>query len=142
MIYRVCLDRTYFAKTENWKHCSKIIFKYVNSNMEPNFNEKVTQKWDLWVPYTVHRTTKLIKKLKSQQLPATVHMNSSRCPLIECAAVWKKKKKWWRNVNANAKAGSKPSHRAPILPSSIHPKTTCQLWAPAVLAHLSTFWLN
>ena len=55
-------------KTENWKHCSKIIFKYVNSNMGPNFNEKVTQKWDLWVLYTVHGTTKLIKKLKSQQL--------------------------------------------------------------------------
>ena len=26
-ILRVCLDRTYFAETENWKHCSKIIFK-------------------------------------------------------------------------------------------------------------------
>ena len=37
--------------------------------------------------------TQLIKKkLKSQQLPATVHMNSSRCPLIECAAAGKKKK--------------------------------------------------
>ena len=49
-------------KTENWKHCSKIIFKYMNSNMGPNFNEKITQKWDLWVRYTVHGTTKLIKK--------------------------------------------------------------------------------
>ena len=41
---RVCLDRTYFAETENWKlkHCSKIIFKCVNSNVGPNFNEKVT----------------------------------------------------------------------------------------------------
>ena len=37
--------------------------------------------------------TKLIKRLKSQQLPATVHINSSRCPLIECAAAGKKKKK-------------------------------------------------
>ena len=36
--------------------------------------------------------TELIKKLKSQQLPATVHMNSSLCPLIECAAVGKKKR--------------------------------------------------
>ena len=45
----------------------------------------------MWIPCTVHKTTKLIKKLKSQQLSATVHMNSSRCPLIECAAAGKKK---------------------------------------------------
>ena len=32
-IFRVRLDTTYFAK--NWKHCSKIIFKYVNSVMRP-----------------------------------------------------------------------------------------------------------
>ena len=42
--------------------------------------------------FTDHKTDKK-KKLKSQQLPATVHMNSSRCPLIECAAAGKKKKK-------------------------------------------------
>ena len=36
--------------------------------------------------------TELIKRLKSQQLPATVHMNNSRCPLNECAAIGKKKK--------------------------------------------------
>ena len=41
--------------------------------------------------FTDHKTDK--KKLKSQPLPATVHMNSSRCPLIECAAAGKKKKK-------------------------------------------------
>ena len=39
----------------------------------------------------IYKTDK--KKLKSQPLPATVHMNSSRCPLIECAAAGKKKKK-------------------------------------------------
>ena len=53
--------------------------------------------------------------MKSQQLSANVHMNSSHCPLIVCAAAGKKKKKEqrkkrWRNVNANAEAGSKPSH--------------------------------
>ena len=31
--------------------------------------------------------------MKSQQLSANVHMNSSHCPLIECAAAGKKKKK-------------------------------------------------
>ena len=76
-------------KTENWKYCNKIIFKYINSNVGPNFNEKVTQKWDLWISYTVYKH----KKIKSQQLSANVHMNSSHCPLIECAAAGKKKKK-------------------------------------------------
>ena len=31
-------------KIENWKHYSKIIFKYVNSAVEPIFNEKVDEK--------------------------------------------------------------------------------------------------
>ena len=39
---RVYLDATYFA--ENWKHCSKIIFKCMNSVMELIFNEKVARK--------------------------------------------------------------------------------------------------
>ena len=54
---RVCLDRTYFAETENWKHCNKIIFKCVNSAVEPIFNEKVDKKWSLWDPWTVHKCT-------------------------------------------------------------------------------------
>ena len=53
----------------------------------------VTQKWDLWVPCIVHRTHKTDKKLKSQRLLVTIHMNSSHCPLIECAAAGDKKKK-------------------------------------------------
>ena len=36
-------------KTENWKYCSKIIFKCVNSTVGPIFNEKVVKKWYLWV---------------------------------------------------------------------------------------------
>ena len=36
-------------KTKNWKHCSKIIFKCVNSTVRPIFNEKVVEKWNLWV---------------------------------------------------------------------------------------------
>ena len=44
---RVCLDRTYFAETENWKHCSKIIFKCVNSTVGLIFNEKIDKKWNL-----------------------------------------------------------------------------------------------
>ena len=46
-LLRVRLDRTYFAekKTENWKHCSKINFKCVNSVVRLIFNEKVAEKW-------------------------------------------------------------------------------------------------
>ena len=47
--FRVCLDITYFTETENWKYCSKIIFKCVNSIVGPIFNEKVAEKWNLWV---------------------------------------------------------------------------------------------
>ena len=36
---RICLDRTYSAETENWKHCSKIILKCVNSIVGSIFNE-------------------------------------------------------------------------------------------------------
>ena len=78
-------------KTENWKYYNKIIFKCVNNIVEPNFNEKITQKWDLWICILFTELTKLIK-MKSQPLPATVHINSNRCPLNECAVAEKKKK--------------------------------------------------
>ena len=39
--YRVCLDWTYFCW--NWKHCSEIIFKCVNSVVGPIFNKKVIE---------------------------------------------------------------------------------------------------
>ena len=43
-------------KTYCWNHCSKIIFKCVNSTVGPIFNEKVTKKWNLWVheQYIMH----------------------------------------------------------------------------------------
>ena len=34
-------------KTENWKYCIKIIFKYVNSTMRSIFNKKIDEKWYL-----------------------------------------------------------------------------------------------
>ena len=47
----------------------------------------------LWVPWTVYGTHKTGKKAEKSKLSATVHINSSRYPLIECAAAGKKKKK-------------------------------------------------
>ena len=53
--FRVCLDTAYFCW--NWKYCNEIIFKYVNSAVEPIFNEKVTEKCNLWDPWTMHECT-------------------------------------------------------------------------------------
>ena len=70
---RVCLDRTYFAEIENWKYCSKIIFKCVNSTVGPIFNEKVTEKWNLWVreqctdPHVAEKSNFSAKKKKSEK---------------------------------------------------------------------------
>ena len=75
---RVCLDRTYFAETKNWKYYSIIIFKCVNSAVGPIFNKKIDKKWNLWV----HE--QYIDALFTEnwsKVPATVHvpyMNSNR----------------------------------------------------------------
>ena len=58
-------------KTENWKHCSKIIFKYVNNVVGSIFNENFVEKRDLWVPWTVHGSywnsvNALLKKKKKK----------------------------------------------------------------------------
>ena len=66
----------------------------MNSNVEPNFNEKVIKNEICGFHTLFMRPTELIKKkLKSQQLMATVHINSNRGPLTECKKKKKKKKK-------------------------------------------------
>ena len=47
--------RLILLKIKNWKHCNKIIFKCVNSNMVSIFNEKVIEKWSLWFSCIVHK---------------------------------------------------------------------------------------
>ena len=73
-----------------WNHCSKIIFKCVNSIVGPIFNEKVAKKWNLWVhkQYTMH-----CLQQKSQHLRLLFikqYMNSNR---VWPKRVKKKKKK-------------------------------------------------
>ena len=86
---RVYLDRTYFAETKNWKHCSKIIFKCVNSAVGPIFNEKIDKKWNLWVH---KQCTDTLFTEDWSKVVATVHV-----PYINSTACWgksvKKKKK-------------------------------------------------
>ena len=65
-------------KTYCWNHCSKIIFKCVNSIVGPIFNEKVAKKWNLWVheQYIMH-----CLRQKSQHLWLLFieqYMNSNR----------------------------------------------------------------
>ena len=77
-------------KTYCWNHCSKIIFKCVNSIVGPIFNEKVAKKWNLWVheQYIMH-----CLRQKSQHLLLLFieqYMNSNR---VLPKRVKKKKKK-------------------------------------------------
>ena len=65
-------------KTYYSNHCSKIIFKCVNSIMGPIFNEKVAKKWNLWIheQYIMH-----CLRQKSQHLWLLFieqYMNSNR----------------------------------------------------------------
>ena len=80
------------TKTENWnwKHCSKIIFKCVNSVVGPIFNEKVAEKWYLWVLWTMHGTHWCDKGTKKQE------------KLLSPTAADKKKKKRRERNSQNA----------------------------------------
>ena len=60
----------------NWKYYNEIIFKRVNSVVTPIFNEKITEKCNLWDSWTVHG--------------CIVHREKVKC------CDWKKKKK--RNI--------------------------------------------
>ena len=68
----VCLDWTYFCW--NWKHCSEIIFKCVNSTVGPISNKKVTEKYNLWdckqctnVLFTVDKVKRAEQKKKEKK---------------------------------------------------------------------------
>ena len=93
-------------KTE--KHCSKIIFKHVNSTVGPIFNEKVAEKRNLWIR---EQCTVCIDWLK-------IVWQVKLCGYCSAAAIVKfvpkrvkKKKKEQKNANANASAGPKRTLR-------------------------------
>ena len=82
-------------KTYCWNHCSKIIFKCVNSAVRPIFYEKIHKKKNLWVREQC--TDVLFTEIWSK-VAATVYipyMNSNR-KWGENA--WKKKKKGKRRT--------------------------------------------
>ena len=77
----MCLDTAYFA--ENWKHYSKIIFKCVNSALEPIFNESLCEKSGLWVPWTVHEAHWKAETLFSQKKKKTQNVGSEKIISIQ-----------------------------------------------------------
>ena len=57
-------------KIKNWKYCNKIIFKCVNSIMRPIFNEKIVEKWNLWLH---KQNTNALFIVKKSIFAVTVH---------------------------------------------------------------------
>ena len=77
-------------KTYYWNHCSKMIFKCVNSVVGPIFNEKIDKKWNLWIR---KQCTYVLFTENWSKVAVTVHvpyMNSNR---MWGENAWKKNKK-------------------------------------------------
>ena len=92
-------------KTYCWNHCSKIIFKCVNSTVGPIFNKKVVKKWHLWVHeqyimYCWRQKSQHLRLLFIEQ-----YMNSNRVLPKRVKKKKKKKKRktqmWEENVDPN-----------------------------------------
>ena len=79
-------------KTYCWNHCSKIIFKCVNSAVGPIFNEKIDKKWNLWV----HEQCTNALFTEKVNICGYCSLNSSRTPPKTRE---KKKKKKEQNAN-------------------------------------------
>ena len=86
-----------------WNHCSKIIFKCVNSTRGPIFNEKVAKKWNLWVhkQYIMHCLRRKVN------ICGYCSLNSTWTVTAFCQNAWKKKKKKTQNADVGGKRGSK-----------------------------------
>ena len=94
-------------KTENWKlktekHCSKIIFKCVNSTVRLIFNEKVAEKWNLWVREQYTMCTDWLKKVRKIKLCGYCSLNSAWTVAASIKNMWKKKEKKRKNIDPDA----------------------------------------
>ena len=89
---RVCLDRTYFA---DWKHCSKIIFKCVNSDVGPFLMKKLLKRGICGSMNSAQMHCSLWKSQHLRLLFMKQCMNSNRIPWN----AWKPKKKKRKTQN-------------------------------------------
>ena len=64
-------------KTYCWNHCSKIIFKCVNSTVGPIFNEKVAEKWNLWIREQYTMCCDWLKQIGKVKICGYCSLNSS-----------------------------------------------------------------
>ena len=98
LLLRVRLDTV-----ENWKlklktekYCSKIIFKCVNSIVGPIFNEKVAEKWNLWVREQYTICCDWLKQIGKVKICGYCSLNSTwtvTAALKKLKNAWKGKKK-------------------------------------------------
>ena len=84
-----------FVETENWnwKHCSEIIFKCVNSAMRPIFNKKVVEKCNLWDSWMVHGCIVTCQQLWAEPKKKKCRTQNANTKLIWIQIFKKKKKK-------------------------------------------------
>ena len=84
-----------------WNHCSKIIFKCVNSTVRPIFNEKVAKKWNLWIhkQYMIHCLLQKSQHLRLLFIKQYINSNH-----ILTKRVKKKKKKQTTDVGSKRRS--------------------------------------
>ena len=86
-------------KTE--KYCSKIIFKCMNGTVRPIFNEKVAEKWNLWVCKQCTVCTDWLKRMRKVKLCGYYSLNIAwTVPISLTNACQKKKKEKKEKKNA------------------------------------------
>ena len=104
-------------KTYCWNHCSKIIFKCVNSTVKPIFNIFFWIKW-LWVSWTVHNVS---AQYNPRVWTVRVTVHKSKCTVHVSWTVQEAVMK--KEERANAKSSvSKPHLNASMNISSFNSK--------------------
>ena len=121
-------------KTE--KYCSKIIFKCMNGTVRPIFNEKVAEKWNLWVCKQCTVCTDWLKRMRKVKLCGYYSLNNAWTIPISltnaCQKKKKRKKRKEKRQTPNANAQSKRSLSTNVESS----------WSLDIRIHTQNFYNN
>ena len=79
----------------------------MNSTVGPIFNEKVAEKWNLWIREQYMMCTDWLKKVWKVQLCGYCSLNSAWTVATSLKTAWKKN--FWKNTDTNISAKSKCS---------------------------------